>query len=181
MIAKDGKNLKQKVALDTGAGWTTQSEVRVGCLNSGSESGKFGMVIYPHPQEEVFRLASDVCTSVFAMRDGKENESRVPEEVEKVLRSMAELPRRPSKAFDGGLDDPLLDLTKTYDTPEKLTAEFQSRMKLGERTTTGLWFDAPGTQEGLVWLREEFKKVNNGRNPKVSLAKRVDVLLPMPL
>src|SRR5205823_2066791 len=79
------------------------------------------------------------------------------------------------------LADPLLELSKTFDTPEKLTAEFRARMKLGDRTETGLWFDAPNQQQGLVWLREEFRKVNNGRNPKVSLAKRIDVFVPQAL
>jgi hypothetical protein len=54
-------------------------------------------------------------------------------------------------------------------------------MKLGDRTETGLWFDAPNEQDGLVWLRDEFRKVNNGRNPKVSLAKAIDVFVPRPL
>src|SRR5205823_5792101 len=101
--------------------------------------------------------------------------------IEKVLRTMAEVPRRPAKGPDGGLEDPLLDLAKTYDTPEKLTAEFQSRMKLDERTTTDIWFNAPSFQEGLVWLQAEFRKINNGRNLKVSLPKRIDVFVPGPL
>ncbi len=153
-------------------------------LDSGlEESGtaKFGIVVYPQPQEEVFRLVSDICASLFTIRDGKESESRVPEEVEKVLRSMADLPRRPSKEHEGELDDPLQELAKTFDTPEKLTAEFQARMKLSDRTETGLWSDATSEQEGLVWLRDEFRRVNNGRNPKISLAKRIDVFVPRPL
>ena len=32
-----------------------------------------------------------------------------------------------------------------------------------------------------MWLRDEFRKVNNGRNPKVSLAKCIDVFVPRPL
>jgi transcriptional regulator with XRE-family HTH domain len=182
LLIEGGKSTKARVALETGGGWVTLCEVRVSTLDSGQEeSGKFGLVLQTHPQEEVFRLANDVCASVFAMRDGTESESRVPEEVEKVLRSMAEVPRRPSKEPDGGLEDPLLELAKTHDTPARLTAEFQTRMKLGDRTTTALWFDAPTLQDGLAWLQEEFRKVNSGRNPKVSLAKRIDVFVPMPL
>jgi transcriptional regulator with XRE-family HTH domain len=182
LLIQEATTQKQKMALDTGAGYTTQGEVRVSSLDSGMEqNGKFGLVIYPHPKEEVFRLASDICTSFLKMREGKENESRVQEEVEKVLRVMAGLPRTASKEHEGELDDPLIELAKVHDTPEKLTAEFQSRMNLPERTTTNLWFDAPSTQEGLIWLRDEFRKVNSGRNPKVSLAKRIDVFVSMPL
>jgi hypothetical protein len=179
LCLKEATTQKEKMALDTGAGYTTQGEVRVSTLDSGTEgSGKFGMMVYPHPDEEVFRLANDICASALAMRDGKENESRVPEEVEKVLRVMAGLPRRER---EGELCDPLLDLAKAHDNPEKLTAEFRSRMNLGERTTTSLWFDVTNTQEGLIWLRDEFRKINSGRNPKVSLAKRIDIFVPMPL
>ncbi len=177
LLIREATTQKQKMALDTGAGYTTQGEVRVSSLASGMEgSGKFGIVIYPHPKEEVFRLANDICASALAMRDGKENESRVPEEVEKVLRVMAGLPRTER---EGELYDPLLDLAN--ENPEKLTAEFQSRMNLGERTTTSLWLDATNTQEGLIWLRDEFRKINSGRNAKVSLAKRIDIFVPMPL
>jgi transcriptional regulator with XRE-family HTH domain len=179
LLIKDATTQKQKMALDTGAGYTTQGEVRVSTLDSGEEkSGNFGLMVYPHPKEEVFKLASDICGSVLAMRDGKENESRVQEEVEKVLRVMAGLPRTER---EGEFHDPLLDLALIHDTAEKLTAEFQSRMNLGERTTTNLWFQATGTEEGLTWLRDDFRKVNSGRNPKVSLAKRIDVFVPMPL
>jgi transcriptional regulator with XRE-family HTH domain len=182
LLINDAKTLKQKVALDTGAGWTTQSEVRVGTLDSGmDETSKFGIVVYPHPQEEVSRLVTDICYSLLAIRDGRESDSRVPEEVEKVLRSMAELPRRSSKENEGELYDPLLELAKAFNTPDRLTAEFQSRMNLNERTETGFWFDAPNEQVGLAWLRDEFRKVNNGRHPKVSLAKRIDVFVPRAL
>ncbi len=127
LVIQEAKTLKQKMALDTGAGWTTQSEVRVGTLDSGMEErGKFGIVVYPQPPEEVFRLASDICTSLFAMRDGKESESRVPEEVEKVLRSMAELPRKASKEREGELDDPCRNWPRRS-TPRKSSQRSSSR------------------------------------------------------
>jgi len=53
LLIEEAKGLKQKVALDTGSGWTTQSEVRVGTLDSGLEetgTAKFGIVVYPQPQ-----------------------------------------------------------------------------------------------------------------------------------
>jgi len=182
LLIKEAKTLKQRVALETGAGWVTLCEVQVSALNPGpEEGGRFGLVVYPQTENEVFRLASDICASLIAMRDGKESESRVPEEIEKVLRSMADLPRKPAKGPEGGLEDPLLELAKTYGTPEKLTAEFKSRMRLDERMTTDIWFSASSLQEGLVWLQAEFRRINSGRNAKVSLPKRIDVFVPMPL
>src|SRR5256885_1770267 len=112
------------------------------------------------------------------MRGGNPGQSRGPGEVEKGLRSHAGAPRGPAKGAGWGLDDPLLELAKTYDIPAKLTAEFKAKMKLDERTTTDIWFDAPSIDEGLKWLQSEFRLVNGGRNKKVSLPKRIDVFVP---
>lgn len=184
LLIEGMKSMKQRVVLETGAGWVTLCEVQVSALDSTQEKGgKFGLVVYPHTRDEVFRLVSDICASLIAMRDGKESESRVPEEIENVLRSMAELSRKPCKdpAAEGKIEDPLLELAKNHDGPNQLTAEFISRIKLDERIATDLWHDAPNLQEGLGWLQSEFRKVNNGRNVKVSLPKRIDVFVPMQL
>jgi transcriptional regulator with XRE-family HTH domain len=182
LLIEGPESLKQRVVLETGGGWVTLCEVQVRSMDSSPEQGgKFGLVVYPYSQNEIFRLVSDICASLFAMREGKESESRAPEEIERALRSMAELIRRPAKGPGGVLEDSLLELAETYDTPEELTAEFIARMKLDERTTSDIWFDAPSVQEGLAWLQGEFRKVNNGRNPKVSLPKRIDVFVPRQL
>ncbi len=182
LLIDEGKTLKQRVPFDTGAGWTTLCEVQINTLDSGLEKAcKFGIVVHPYPQDEVYRLVIDLCTSWFAMRDNKETESRVVEEIEKVLRSMAEFPRRTKGSDDDDLEDPLEELAKLQDNPMKLAAEFKARMKLDERTTTDIWFDAPSFQDGLKWLQTEFRKINNGRNTKVSLPKRIDVFVPKAL
>jgi transcriptional regulator with XRE-family HTH domain len=182
LLIESAKSFKQAVVLETGPGWITQCEVQIAYMDPGSdEVGKFGLVIYPHPDDEIFRQASDVCSSLLAMRDGKESESRAPEEVERALRSMSGLVRKTSPGPDGGIEDPLLELAHIYNTSETLTAEFIAQMKLEERTTSDLWFNAHSIQEGLTWLQTEFKRVNNGRNPKVSLPKRIDVFVPIKL
>jgi transcriptional regulator with XRE-family HTH domain len=177
LLIEGAKTLKQRAALEIGGGWTTLCEVQIAAKDFGSdEVKKFGLMVYPHSHEEIWRFVSDVCVSLFAIKEGKESESRVSEEVERALRSMADLARKPAK--DGVIEDPLLSLIETYNTPEKLTAEFVSRMKLDERLSSDTWVDVSTIQEGLVWLQGEFRKINNGRHQKFSLPKRIDVIVP---
>ena len=144
LLIQGAKGLKLRSALETGAGYTTVCENHICWMDSGSEdSGKFGLVVYPHSNDEIYRLASDICESLFAIRAGNESESRVPEEIERALRSMAELNRKPAKGPDGVIEDPLLDLMPSFDTSAKLTAEFVSRIKLQDRTTADFWFEVP--------------------------------------
>jgi transcriptional regulator with XRE-family HTH domain len=184
LLIDNAKSLKQKAVLETGAGWVTLGPVQVSTLDSGlkdGEIGKFGLVVQPYSSEEIFRLANDLCTSLIAMRDGKETESRVPEEMERALRSMAGLTRKTPKDADEQVEDPFMDLAKVHDKAETLTAEFVALLKLDQRTTTDVWYDAPTKQDGLKWLQTEFRKINNGRNTQISLPRRVDVFVPMRL
>lgn len=184
LLVEDAKSLKQRAVLETGAGWVTLGQVQVNTLDSGSkrdEAGKFGLVIQPYSSEEIFRLANDLCASLIAMRNKTESESRIPEEMERALRSMAGLTRKTPKDGDDEIKDPLMELAATHDTVEKLTAEFVALLKLDQRTATDTWLDAPTAQDGLKWLQSEFRKLNNGRNPKFSLPKRIDVFVPMKL
>jgi len=184
LLIENAKSLKQRAVLETGAGWVTLGPVQVSTLDAGTngdEVWKFGVVIQPYSVEEIFRLANDLCVSIIAIRDGKETESRVAEEMERALRSMAGLTRKTPKEPDEEVEDPLMTLAKDHDTSEKLTAAFVALLKLDQRITTDLWHDAPSKQDGFKWLQTEFRKINNGRNLQVSLPKRIDVFVPMRL
>lgn len=184
LLLESGKSLKQRAALETGAGWVTLGPVQVSNLDSVTKDameGKFGLVSEPYSVEEIFRFVGDLCASVISMWEEKETESRVPEEMERALRSMAGLSRKTPKEAGEQVVDPLMDLAKEYSTVEKLTAEFVALLKLDQRTTKDLWHDAPTIQDGLKWLQTEFRKINNGRNPQVSLPRRIDVFVPMQL
>ena len=184
LLLDNAKSLKQRAVLETGAGWVTLGPVQVSTLDSGlkdGEAGKFGLVVQTYTPEEIFRLANDLCASFIAMRDGKETESRVPEEMERALRSMAGLTRKTPKDPNEKVEDPLMNLARAHDNPEQLTAEFVALLRLDQRTITDIWHDAPTTQDGLKWLQTEFRKINNGRNSQISLPKRIDVFVPMKL
>ena len=78
LLIEGPKTLKQRAALEIGGGWTTLCEVQIAAKDFGSdEVKKFGLVVYPHSHEEIWRLVSDVCVSLFAIKEGKESESRV--------------------------------------------------------------------------------------------------------
>lgn len=181
---KEPLTLKQRAVLEVGQGWITICDVHVSTKGDGNGAGgRFTIVIQPNSDDEVFRLTSDLCTSFCAMRDGQEKENRVPEEIERALRSMANLTRKPVKRPDGTVEstDPLLELSKSYTTPEALTAEVFAQIKIQERTLTEIWYDAPTLEEGLAWLQETYRQVNNGRHKQVSLPQRIDIHVPFPV
>jgi len=184
LLLDNAKSLKQRAALETGAGWVTLGPVQVSTLDSGTAGDgiwRFGIVIQPYAVEEIFRLANDLCESIIAIRDKKETESRVTEEMDRALRSMAGLTRKTPKEPGEECEDPLMNLAHEHGTVDKLTAAFVALLKLDTRTTTDLWHNSPSKQDGLKWLQMEFRKINNGRNQQVSLPKRIDVFVPMKL
>jgi hypothetical protein len=76
----------------------------------------------------------------------------------------------------------------TESTPEtrkqllaEVTAEVLKRLKLEQRTTTEFRFEEADLAAGLRRLRELFANVNKGLSPDVSLPRRVDLIVPMPL
>src|ERR1700722_10017855 len=64
LLLDNAKSLKQRAALETGAGWVTLGPVQISTLDSGTKGEdvcKFGIVVQPYSTEEIFRLANDLC------------------------------------------------------------------------------------------------------------------------
>ena len=61
----------------------------------------------------------------------------------------------------------------------KLAAEIWSLIGIQNRTRRELWYSAAQSdQEPLRWLHDNFRRVNNGRHPEISLPQRIDVTMP---
>lgn len=187
--------LSKRAVLETGSGRMTLCEVQL--QKAGKDT--FALVVYPHSQEEVFRTVSDFCASLIDAYSGPvtEQDGRgVSEEVNKALRNMAGLARKLEKGPDGKPQrfDPAIELVRschngsTELTPEirkqllaEVTAEVLKRLKLEQRTTTEFRFEEASLVAGLRRLRELFASVNKGLRSDVSLPRRVDLIVPMPL
>lgn len=179
--------LSKRVVLETGSGRTTLCEVRV--RSEGKTT--FALVVQPHSEEEVFRSVSDFSASITdalnreSIADSKESDLRgVSEELNKALRNMAGLARKTVKNAEGKMirHDPAFDLARQYNnTATELTAEILKRMRLDKRNKTEFRFEAADLPTGLSQLRQLFANVNKGLSPDVSLPRRIDLVVPLPL
>ncbi len=184
---KGDSPLSKRVVLEVGSGRTTLCEVQI----KSEGKGAFGLVIQPHSSEEVFRSVSDFCASLVDSLEGEKGRGTedgdirgVSEELGKALRNMAGLARKPEKGPDGKTTrtDPAMELARACGgNAAELTAEVLKRIRLDQRTKTEFWFEGDDRVSGLEKLRDLFASVNKGLCPDVSLPRRIDVTVPMPL
>ncbi|MEA1086427.1 helix-turn-helix transcriptional regulator [Sphingomonas sp. CD22] len=166
--------------LDTGGGRTTLCDVRV-------ETGeKFALTVEPVSDEEIYKLVSEVCKSVFEKLAGEASATtpdyKPAEEVERALRNMAGLPR-PARARKGATSapDPASDLATEFASLDAFTAEFAARLSLWRRSRRSVEFDGIDARAGRQWLRSTFIEINNGRHDDFSLPARITVTVPFAL
>ncbi len=178
--APEQRRIKRTV-LEVGGGNTTICEVIV-----VNDPARWGLIVVPQTEEEIALSVNDICAGVLSTRGGEprlDGELRgVPKEVDRALRNMCGLPKRPAKTPDGKRTtvDPMLELAGER-KPEVLASEVFNRLKLWQRTRTELWYDAGSREDPASWLRGAFADVNNGRTADVSLPKQITVLAPLPV
>ena len=164
------------VVLDTGGGRTTlcEAEARAG--------QRYALEVDPLPDEEVYRLVAEFCRSVRERRGEREpgsaDEFKLPEEVERALRSMAGLQRPPRRKGEPAQDDPAAILSDTFPSMEDFQAEVASRLTLWRRTRRTIEFEGPDDMAGRKWLKDAFVRLNNGRNPEFSMPAKITVSVP---
>ena len=91
----------EKIVLEFGRGGITICEVRV------RHSERFGLIVEPCPDAEVYRLVDDLCAGLWDQGnpggDDERQERGVPREINRALRNMASLNRQRRKRLDGKL------------------------------------------------------------------------------
>lgn len=187
--APPGARLNHEAVLELNSGRTTVCEVII------EQGPQYGITIEPETDEGVRRYVADLCLKAaveITQRLGDEGETKtnrdafgiVPEEVERVLRSMAELPR----PTDGTSEDPLHTLAREVlasGDQKALVDEILARINLGARQRREVWLDPSSGVEPMKWLKDQFRKINHGRHPEVGLPRQISVrsaaiLLPVP-
>jgi transcriptional regulator with XRE-family HTH domain len=164
------------VMLDTGGGRTTLCDVTV------ERGPRYALHVIPLSDEEVYRLAAEFCRGLLESgdkRDGSVTADFKPaEEVERALRSMANLRRPPRRKGESTPLDPAVELAKSYPDAEEFRAEVSSRLTLWRRTRKSIEFDGGDDAEGRRWLKETFTLINNGRHPEFTLPAKIRVIVP---
>jgi transcriptional regulator with XRE-family HTH domain len=171
--------------LEAGAGGVTICEVHL------STGPGYGLMIVPRSDAEIRADVSDFAEHILKgeLMPGEEgsapgDESQgISKEIERAIRNMAKLRIRREKGADGKTirRDDAKELGKLFSSPRELIVEVLSRMELHRRDSRDLWYDSSSAKTPLVWLKDTFELINNGRHKEFSLPKRIEVVVPRQL
>lgn len=175
---------KLQPVLADGAGGTTLCEVH---LLSGPQ---FGISIEPRSADEIREDVRDLAEHLLRGSTAAEEEGARPGEsqgtyieVARAIRNMADLAPKASRDADGKrvVFDPAKELADRLPSIRELTAEVLARMTLHTRDRRQLWYEPASGKSPQAWLRDEFRRINDGRNAEFTLPRRIDVTVKKPL
>lgn len=173
-----------QTVLEVGAGGITICEVHI---YSGPG---YGLIVEPCSEDEVRAHVMDFAEYIWrstkgntVRADGDVESQGVSKEIERAIRNLSGLRVRKSKGPDGKIQrsDDAKELATTYDAPREFAVEILTRMSLHKRDARNVWYDSLSGKAPLVWLRETFLEINNGRHPDFSLPRRIELVVAMPL
>ena len=169
-------------ALAVGSGRTTVCEVRL------QQGGGYGLHIEPMDADafhkEVLEFANVLTNPPeeenTEQEDGGQDAQGTSEEIVRVIRNMSGLTVGVRRLPDGKreLVDQARKLAEECLDPHTLTGEILDRIQLQRRTGRQLWYSEISGQEPLMWMKETFEQLNNGRHPEFALPKRIDIVVP---
>ena len=170
-----------KPVLDYGGGRTTICEV---IINKGPG---WGLIVEPLEDNEIAVLVEDFCehtlnrvksvTSDDGANDTSPNDNILSTELTRCLRNMAGLVQKRDPATRQ-VTDQAVELARRSSDKEKFKLQILERIDLRARTHRELWYGSSSDKEPLRWLKDEFTKINHGRNPSFSVPKRINVIVP---
>lgn len=174
-----------KPVLETGAGGITICEVHL------SKGPGYGLIVQPCTDDEVRRHVTDFANFLMnpsqpgQTSDEGESGSGSPgisREVERAIRSMANLRRKRADKKPDGTITPAVDeareLAKSMVDARALSVEILARMELHKRDRRDIWFAEASGKDHLEWLQDTFERINNGRHPDFTLPKRIELVIP---
>jgi transcriptional regulator with XRE-family HTH domain len=181
-VRKDDGKLQPVLA--DGAGGTTLCEVH---LLAGPQ---FGISIEPRTADEIREDVKDFADHLLKGTAGADEEGLRPGEsqgtyieVARAIRNMADLTVKTSRDAGGKrvVFDPAKELAERLPSGRELTAEILSRMNLHTRDRRQIWYEPSSGKNPQAWLRDEFRRINDGKNPEFTLPRRIDVTVKKPL
>lgn len=178
LAESDKAGLQHRMVLEAGAGGTTICEVSI------RQGNTYGIQVDPLEDAEIYKLVGEFCAGLKSQSrnkpDGLDQEMGVSREIERALRNMTGLNRKRTKDETGKLHkhDPAVILAEECATLDELRAEVSGRLVLWKRLERAVQFDATSDTDGLQWLKETFLSINNGRDPRFSLPKRISIIVP---
>lgn len=176
----DADKLQPTPVLEAGGGGITICAVHI---RSGPG---YGLLIEPRSDDEI---RADVFDFVRHIRGatvtvGEESSDEVTQgiskEVERAIRNLAGLRVRREKLPDGSQvrRDEAKELSEQAGSERDLVVEILARMELHKRDRRDAWHEPATGKSPLVWLKDTFEQINNGRHPEFTLPKRIEVVVP---
>ena len=179
--------------LEAGGGGVTICEVHL------VQGPQYGLIVEPRSEYEIHREVREFATLLKSAPKSREDseETQDPDsfgtskEIERAIRNMSGLTtiREQQKDDDGNIirrpdgrpqyvrRDLARDLAEKSADADALALEIISRMNLAGRTRHELWYPEISGQKPLVWLKESFERVNNGRHSEFSIPKLIQVMV----
>ena len=179
---------KEKITpvLEVGGGGVTVCDVH---LINGPE---YGIVVEPMSENEIRREVFEFAQFVKQPQASHQvNETEgidthgTSKEIERAVRNMSGLTRRRvRKEIASGARTSRITLDAAKDLADKCTdpgafaVEILAKMDLQRRTRREIWYSEASGDDPLVWLKENFELVNNGRHPEFSIPERFEITVP---
>lgn len=156
-----------KSIFPTGSGRTTVCEVAIKIAPA------FGIAVDCLTEDQIRRLVTDLINGLKFGKNG------LPSELERVIRSMADLRRMTVRGSEKPTTiDHLKNLIDKFDDVDAVIGEVMARMKLESRTENQMILSRD-TEGSMEWLSSNISKINYGQHPKFSVPHRITVLLPL--
>lgn len=181
-VRKDDGKLAPVLA--DGAGGTTLCEVH---LLTGPQ---YGISIEPCSPDEIREDVRDFAEHVLKGTAGADEEDARPgeprttyKEVERAIRNMSSLMFKSSRDEAGKRQtfDPAKELADKHPSVREFTVEVLARMSLHTRDRRQIWYEPSSGKNPHDWLRDEFRRINDGKHPEFTLPKRIEVIVKKPL
>ena len=178
------KSVPSSCVLEVGNGRITICEVHI------VQGPQYGLLVEPFDDAEIRREVREFARSLKSPandRDGSTNSTfGTSKEIERAIRNMSGLVQKRAEAGPDGKrirpPDPAKKLAESSTDAEELLVDILTKMNLAIRTRRQLWYppDQPRS-DAPMWLKDNFRKLNNGRHPEFSIPKRIEVIVPEPI
>ncbi|KGK41485.1 hypothetical protein LH51_14715 [Nitrincola sp. A-D6] len=177
----DGPDNEPVEVLKTGAGRTTVCEVAV------EYSPRYSIKVEPLPDEEVQRIVGNFADFIWTkasktIADEDEGGNLLSEELTRCIRNMLGLTIEKKKE-DGKWrsSDKALEFSKSCKSVIEVNDLMFSCLALESRTETEFWPNPEESKSWQSWLKENFARINDGKNKTVSIPARITIRGPFPL
>lgn len=149
----------------TGKGRITVCEVSIQCGDD------YQLNVEPMEEQIIYNLVELWCKNLDSIKNNNKDEKiGLNREIERLLENMT---------FPNSKNDSLLEelWEETGENLRETCSRVINLMHLESRTTSSIY--PPQTSEKkLEWLRNEFKKINNGLNPGFSIPQTINITIP---